>query len=78
MVRIKEVEPREDYTLFLTFTNGQKGIFDAKPFLDVGIYHDLLNKSLFQSVKVSEGKTVEWANGADICPDCIYEKTKII
>ena len=79
MVRIKTVEPRENYTLFLTFTDGKKGIFDAKPYLDTGIFRQLQNPSLFKSVKVGDvSQTIEWANGADLCPDCVYLGTQFI
>jgi len=78
MVRIKTAEPKENFTLFLTFTDGKKGIFDVKPYLKTGsVFKELANPSLFQSVKVGCG-TIEWANGADLCPDCIYQETIFI
>ena len=74
MIRIKTVEPQNNYTLFLTFTDGKAGVFDAKPYLDKGVFKELLNPSLFKSVKIEHG-TIEWANGADLCPDCVYLET---
>ena len=74
MIRIKKVEPKDNYTLYLTFTDGKAGFFDAKPYLDKGVFKELLNTSLFKSVRVGHG-TIEWANGADLCPDCVYSET---
>ena len=80
MVRIKTVTPNDDYTLFLTFTNGKKGVFDVKPYLKSGSMFTPLNDlSLFKSVKVGRiSGTIEWANEADLCPDCVYLETKFI
>jgi hypothetical protein len=76
MVTILSVEPRDDFTLFLTFDNGKKGVFDVKPYLQSGsMFLPLKNLSLFKSVKVTD-ISIEWANGADLCPDCIYSETK--
>ena len=75
MVDILTVEPREDYTLFLTFSDGKKGLFDVKPYLEEGsVFKELKNVALFKSVRVSD-ISIEWANGADLCPDCIYLET---
>ena len=78
MVRITSVEPLNDYKLFLTFTNGKKGIFDVKPYLDEGsVFIELKNTSLFKSVKIDYG-TIVWANDADLCPDCVYLGTQFV
>jgi len=69
--RVKTVKPGNDYTLHLWFTNGEEGIFDMKPYLEKGIFRELKNLSMFNSVRPFLG-TVQWANHADICPDTIY------
>ena len=38
---------------------------------------ELKEKDNFQRVKV-EGLSIEWENGADICPDELYENSKKI
>ncbi len=35
---VKEVVPRDDYTLFVVFENGENGILDMKPILDFGVF----------------------------------------
>ena len=77
MIKIINVIPQDNYKLSLTFSNGKIGVFDAKPYLDIGIYKELLNPSLFKSVKIADA-TIEWANGADLCPDCVYKETRFI
>jgi len=70
-----EVEPLEDYQLLLTFENGEKRIFDMKPYLDIGIFQELKDKKKFRTVRVSFD-SIEWANQADIDPEILYENSK--
>ena len=65
------VKPEENYTLRLWFTNGEEGILDMKPYLDRGIFRELRDLSVFNSVRPFIG-TIQWANEADLCPDTVY------
>ena len=68
---VVNVLPETDYTLHLWFTNGEEGIFDVKPYLNKGIFRDLQDISMFNSVRPFIG-TIQWANEADLCPDTVY------
>lgn len=68
------VEPLSDYQLLLTFENGEKRIFDMKPYLDKGIFKELKDEKKFKSVRVSFD-SIEWSNQADIDPEILYEKS---
>jgi hypothetical protein len=65
------VKPNQDYTLHLWFDNGEEGVLDMKPYLDKGIFRDLKDMAVFNSVKPFIG-TIQWANEADLCPDTVY------
>ncbi len=73
--RVKKVKPVKDYYLILTFENGEIKRFDMKPFLNIGIFKDLKNIDLFNSVHISFD-TIEWDNGADFDPEFLYEKSE--
>lgn len=73
--RVKKVKPNADYTLTLTFQNGEVKIFDVKPYLDKGIFKELQDKSLFNSVKPFLG-SIQWQHGQDFCPDTLYIEGK--
>jgi hypothetical protein len=68
---IKEVRPQENYILLLTFENGEKRQFDMKPYLDMGIFQDLKDLSLFKTVRTSFD-SIEWDNEADFDPEVLY------
>ncbi|MDW7678570.1 MAG: DUF2442 domain-containing protein [Bacillota bacterium] len=70
---ITEVKPLKDYQLLVTFENGEKKIFDMKPYLDKGIFKELKDESLFRTVKVCFD-SIEWNNKADLDPEVLYEK----
>jgi len=68
---VKAVTPVEDYKLLLTFTNGERRLFDMKPYLNKGVFRELRDVSLFNTVHVSFD-TVEWNNEADFDPEALY------
>lgn len=45
------------------------------PYLDCGVFAELKDQKLFATVRVSFD-AVEWANGADLCPEVLYEKSR--
>ena len=69
--RVKAVKANPDYTLTLTFTNDEVKIFDVKPYLDKGIFRELQDRGLFNSVRPFLG-SIQWKNGQDFCPDTLY------
>jgi len=71
---VKSVTPLDDYKLLLTFDNGESKIFDVKPYLGNGVFSELKDLNLFTKVHVSFD-TVEWSNGADLCPEVLYNES---
>ncbi len=70
--RVRAVKPNRDYTITLLFTNGHVRRFDVKPYLDKGIFQELKDWNLFNSVSPFLG-SVQWKHGQDLCPDTLYE-----
>jgi hypothetical protein len=68
---VKSVRPQQDYCLLLTFENGEKRIFDLKPFLEKGVFKQLKNDSLFKTARVVSG-SVEWHGEIDLSYDTLY------
>ena len=70
---IKDVKSLDDYFLLLTFENGEKKLFDVKPYLNMGKFKELKDKKLFESVKISFD-TIQWDNNLDFDPEFLYLK----
>jgi len=73
--RVVAVKANPDFTLELTFENGQERIFDMKPYLSIGVFKELANPTLFKTVKPCFG-SISWKNGQDLCPDTLYMDSK--
>jgi hypothetical protein len=71
---VERVRPLEGYKLLIKFDNGEEGIFDVSPYLNIGKFAELKSLPLFNSVVV-KFDTIEWANHLDIDPEVLYEKS---
>jgi hypothetical protein len=69
--RVKSVKPLNDYSIQLTFDNDEVKIFDVRPYLDKGVFTQLKDQSVFNSVRPFMG-AVQWNNGLDFGPDTLY------
>jgi len=72
---VKSVQSQDDYCLLLTFENGEKRIFDLKPYLSKGVFTRLQNIALFKTVRVVSG-SVEWHGEIDLSYDTLYLESK--
>lgn len=70
-----DVKPLENYLLLISFNNGEQKIFDVKPYLSHKVFSELKSISMFNTVRIA-GLSIEWANGADICPNELYNHSK--
>ena len=58
--RVKNVSPKEDFTLDIKFTNNEIKTFDMKPYLDVGIFKELKDYNKFRFIKPYLG-SIQWS-----------------
>ena len=75
--RIKDVNPNSDYTLTLVFDNGERKVFGVKPYLEKGIFGELKDLKVFNTVRPFLG-SIEWPHGQDFCPDTLYLESRPI
>lgn len=69
---VDAVQAHEDYTLLITFTGGEKRVYNALPLLEKAIYSPLKNIAFFLGAKADCG-TVVWNDDVDIAPEHLYE-----
>lgn len=72
--RVKKVIANDDFTLLLKFSNDEVRLFNAKPYLEKGIFRELQDIRLFKTARVFDG-TVQWIHEQDLCPDTLYIKS---
>lgn len=75
MVRVRSVVPLEDFKVRLGFTDDTERVIDLTPYLKGPVFEPLKqDRHVFRSVRVDdELGTIVSPNGADICPDVLYE-----
>ena len=67
-----EVKPLPDHRLQILFDSGEQKIFDVTPYLRGSFMGKLADEDYFAQV-TTDGYTVVWPNGQDLCPDELYE-----
>lgn len=65
------VKAKENYLIEITFDNGEVRVFDVKPYIKGTWYGQLEDINYFNAV-MTDGYTVVWPNGQDLCPDELY------
>ena len=72
MLRVFDVDYIKDYEILVTFNDGSKKNVDLKPYLTGEVFGELLDKDKFIQYGLTR-VTIEWANGADLAPEFLYE-----
>ncbi len=70
-----DVVANNDYTLTITFSNGEVGRFDVSSYLDEEVFQELKDLSYFKQAKVAMG-VVQWPHQQDFCLDTLYEESE--
>jgi len=80
MIRhIKEAKYLHDYTIWLRFDDGSAGEVDLTDELYGEVFEPLKDPAKFKAFKVDpELETIVWDNGADMAPEFLYDKLKIL
>jgi len=71
MKKVIAAAANDDFTLDLEFNDGSIRHFDAKPYLEIGIFRELKNLDYFKNIRLAFG-TVQWQNRQDFAPETLY------
>lgn len=72
MLRVIDVDYIKDYELLLRFSDGAVKKVDLRPYLTGEVFGELLDLNKFIQYGLTH-TTIEWANGADLAPEFLYE-----
>jgi len=79
ILHVKEAKYLHDYVLWLRFNDGAEGVVDLKDELYGEVFEPLKDIERFKSLKVDPDlETVVWDNGADLAPEFLYDKMKVL
>jgi hypothetical protein len=68
------VQAETDYSMVLTFENGEQRRFDMAPYMAQKPWSKLRDPHLFCAARVEMG-TVAWPGNIDIDPETLYERS---
>ena len=69
---VQAVKPLDDMMMIVTFSSGEKRLYDATQLLAFPAFQPLKDEDVFKSAKVEYG-VVTWADGEiDIAPETMY------
>ena len=74
---IVSVRANDDFSLSVAFNDGAEGILDMRPYLSFGIFKRIGDIAAFKQVRIAFD-TVEWPCGADLDPEFVRAKCKIV
>ncbi len=73
---VEKVKANRDYTMEITFKDGERRIFDATSLLSKKIYAPLKSIDFFLKAHVG-GDTVAWNDDVDIAPEFLYRNSTL-
>ncbi|GHV33577.1 hypothetical protein AGMMS4952_25590 [Spirochaetia bacterium] len=79
MLGITDFALKGDYTVYVEFNDGQKGLIDLKDTFENDhreIIRELLDLEKFRTVRIGL-HTLCWDNGVDFAPEFLYEQIKM-
>ena len=73
--KVKSIKALEDMMMIVTFTSGEKRLFDATILLTMPVFKVLENSETFHSANVEHGVVI-WNNGElDVAPEYMYKNS---
>ena len=76
MIYPTEVQYLHDYELLITFSNGEKRVYDGQEDITQGVFTQLRNKALFARARIERGTGV-WNDELDIAPEALYADSSV-
>lgn len=74
MESVIKVVPQDDFQLLVTFDTGETRLFDARPYLEKGVFTRLKKLELFKQAFVAFD-TVCWPGDLDIAPETLHDRS---
>lgn len=76
---VVEVRYVRDYTVWLRFQDGTTGEVDIAPSFKGPVFEPLRDAEFFKQVRIDEEiGTIVWPNGADVAPETLYDRVRVI
>lgn len=76
-IKVSEIKIISELCMLVTFSNGEKRIFDLQEIVKYPVYEKLKDFNIFKTAYIEHGVIV-WDNGnIDIAPETVYENSYV-
>ena len=76
-VLVQAVKPLDDMMMIVTFTSGEKRLYDATQLLVYPAFKAIEDEKVFKAAQIDHG-VVTWADGdIDIAPETMYQNSYV-
>ena len=72
MPKLKEVQPRSEFKLWVKYDDGSTGEIDLSDLAGRGVFAAWNNSTTFQSAHIGPQGQLSWGDEVELCPDAIY------
>ena len=72
MIRPTEVEPRDGYRIWLSYSDGTTGEINLSHLAGHGVFKVWNDRNCFEAVHITSYGAIAWGKDIELCPDALY------
>lgn len=72
MIRATEIEPRDGYRIWLSYSDGTAGEINLSHLVGHGVFKAWNDHKCFETVRITSHGAIAWGDVIELCPDALY------
>ncbi len=72
MIRATQVEPRDGYHIWLSYSDGTAGEINLSHLAGHRVFKAWNDRKCFEMVHITSYGAIAWENDIELCPDALY------
>lgn len=72
MIRATEIEPRDGYRIWLSYSDGTAGEINLSHLVGHGVFKAWNDRKRFEIVRITSYGAIAWGDDIELCPDALY------
>ena len=72
MPKLLNVEPRENYRIYVEYDDGERGEVDLSDDAGKGVFKIWDEPGVFERVYITDFNAIGWSDELDLCPNAVY------
>lgn len=72
MIRVTEIEVRDGYRIWLSYSDGTAGEINLSHLVGHGVFKAWNDRKCFEMVRITSHGAIAWGDDIELCPDALY------